>query len=94
MNNKNSVYDKQDKDSEYEFQKNEYIGLHCDCMHSSNPLFCSHPCLVSDSKVVEVMINVGVTNERVTDEEHFKFIDKLEDGYLRMITKECPQVKF
>ena len=68
--------------------------MNCECrdMKTSDP--CSHAAILTDKYFIEMVTNIAVTNEIVTDPAHDAFVDSLDDGYLEEIVHICPQIKF
>ena len=92
-NEKYFVYDKNDSNEEFEVTKNEFFGINCDCMLDDNPTNCSHGLLVSDSYLIKTVSNIIQTNEIGYDEDFGKYIDSLNENYIKELTfNYCPQI--
>jgi hypothetical protein len=91
---KTNVYDVTDESKEYQITSNGFVGMNCECrdMKTSDP--CSHAAILTDKYFIEMVTNIAVTNEIVTDPAHDAFVDSLDDGYLEEIVHICPQIKF
>ncbi len=93
-NNKVTIYDKIEENETYQVNRNEYIGIKCDCMSDKNSKRidgdeCNHSVAVSDSNFVRLLANSTFTNQRVKDLENTgAFI--LSDTDLKIISKTCP----
>ena len=93
-NLKKDVYDVKEPGKPYEIVNNEFIGIECDCIKHKTPNSCNHSLMTQDSKVMELLYTSLIDNNFTYTDELDRFINNLDDDYLREITEDCPQVIF
>ena len=94
-NEKYNIYDKKDKDKEFEINKNEFIGNMCDSFHEEVPSLSNHASMVKDSFFMKTFANVLKANEISYTEEFEKIIEDFDDGELEMMVSDnCPQIRY
>lgn len=94
-NEKYTIYDKYKPNSEYEFTKNEFIGMNCDSFNEEVPSKSTHSVMITDTYFMRLCANVLKSNERTYDKAYGRFVDELdEEGLLQMTLDECPQVQY
>ena len=94
-NEKYNIYDVYNPDSEYKFNKNEFIGMKCDSFNEELPTKSTHSFMIHDTYWMNLVSNILKTNERTFNSEYNSFINKLDDVYLyKMTLDECPQIQY
>jgi hypothetical protein len=91
-NSKQTVFDKVTDTGDLTVDKNEFIGIQCDCMNKTTPMHCNHSTMVSDSHVINMLENILMTQERSYNRDYQEKVLEMESEYLRVMTEECPQV--
>lgn len=91
-NQKQTAYDAQSDNGEFIVDKNEFIGVQCDCMNEKTPMHCNHSTMVSDSHVISMLQNILMTQEKSHNAEYQEKVLQIDSEYLRVLTDECPQI--
>lgn len=94
-NQRNSIYDKTDENSEFEINKNEFIGMNCEDFDKKIPDSACHSKMISDKYFIEFFGNILLSNEKSFSEEYEKFVDEMDSEFLDGMTRDdCPQIKY
>lgn len=94
FNEKYNPFDETESGSEFKINKNEFLGIQCDCMTSNKFQPCYHAAIINDSYVIKFTLNSLQDNQISYSEAYESYVRNLDDQYLDTITNECPQVKF
>lgn len=91
-NVKYNVYDKTDNDSAYEIERNEFMGIECECMKDKVPKRCVHEFMIQDQMVLKLYHQTLITNEVTYNDDYNRFVDSLDDKDLLNMVTLCPQI--
>lgn len=87
-----SPYDVISESQEKVITKNEFFGIACDCMNKPTPNECNHAMMISDSNVINIIIETLLANENGYTKKFEDFVEGLSDQYLIDITEKCVQL--
>ena len=78
--NKNTVYDKFNKNGEKQMTENSYIGVYCRCFgkNASNYSDCQHAKITVDPYVINFVVKFA-DSYQIADPEVFEFLDRLDE---------------
>ena len=93
-NNKGTIYDDRDLDSIFRVNKNEYIGLSCECLGSTDDdrdegADCAHSAIINDSYLMDFVSSILHTNQKIQDESKIGAYS-LSDKEIKKVKEVCP----
>ena len=89
------MYDDVDESGEKIFNKNEFIGMECECMNDISPNSCNHSGMFRDKYTGYFFAKLIITNDVSYSKEYVKKVNSFDDEYLRLMSvDDCPQVKY
>lgn len=92
-NIKYNVYDAATTDGEFYMNRNEFLGISCDCIQDQRPYNCMHPLLLADNNVQRVVANTLEVNEISYSKEYVIFVESMDDKELKDMIGLCPQLQ-
>jgi len=89
-----NIYDVSDKSRAFEITKNDYLGLHCECLGDpkKNYMDCQHSANIGDSHVAKLVIEVAANNQP-TSQTALDFLGGLTEKDIELEISGCPNIK-